>query len=217
MATGDANDILSRVKQVIPYRWFSFVAPFRDAVLGGPSDLAAWCYSWVGFARLQSRIATSTGPFLDLIALDFTGRYLQRNGTVDNTFRARIQATILQERVTRKGMINALTALTGTAPIIIEPWNTRDIGAYGAPTTAYGVSRYGSMQLPAQVFIIVKVGATPGVPNTAGYGTAVAGYGAPLAIWSGLSLSTGGITDEDIYSTILATKPTGSIAWTQIL
>jgi len=74
MATGDSNDILTRVKMLIPFRWFSWVAPIRDAILGGLSDSMAWCYSWIVYAKQQSRIATSTGPFLDLISYDFLGR-----------------------------------------------------------------------------------------------------------------------------------------------
>ena len=70
MATGDSNDIVTRVKMLIPFRWFSWVAPLRDAILGGLADSAAWCYSWLVYIKQQSRIATSTGPFLDLISYD---------------------------------------------------------------------------------------------------------------------------------------------------
>ena len=38
MATGDSADLLARVKAVIPRRWFSYVAPVRDAIIGGLSD-----------------------------------------------------------------------------------------------------------------------------------------------------------------------------------
>jgi hypothetical protein len=130
MATGDSNDIVQRVKQLISGRWFSWTAPIRDAILGGLADSASWCYSWITFTRTQSRIATSTGLFLDLISYDFLGRHLPRNGTVDSVFRSKILATILQERVTRHGMFTALKTLTGTKPQIIEPWNTGDCGGW---------------------------------------------------------------------------------------
>jgi hypothetical protein len=116
MSTGDSNDILTRVKMLIPFRWFAWVAPLRDAVLGGLSDSTAWCYSWIVYARQQSRIATSTGPFLDLISYDFLARHLPRGQMNDATYRVRIMATILQERVTRAGMIWAINGFVGTAP-----------------------------------------------------------------------------------------------------
>lgn len=214
---GDSNDIAARVKRVIPWGWWNLLPPLRDAVIGGLSDAAAWCYTWISYAKLQARITTSSGPWLDLIALDFFGRYLQRNGATDGAFLARIKATLLQERVTRAGMISALTALTGYAPAIFEPWNARDTGAYGIGTLGYGAAGgWGSLQLPGQVFITVPVGETPGVPNVSGYGSSAAGYGVGILEYSGPSLSPGGVTDEDIYATILATKPTGTIAWTRI-
>jgi hypothetical protein len=217
MATGDSNDILSRLKAVIPYRWFAYVAPIRDAVLGGLSDLAAWCYSWIVYATTQSRIATSTGPFLDLIAFDFLGRYLVRGGLSDNPFRARIMATILQERVTRAGMINALTLLTGQAPIIFEPWNTGDAGGYGCPNVAYGAAGgWGSMNLPGQAFVTVTRTSGSGVPNVGGYGSNLGGYGIGATEYVGPSNEQIGITDDDIYATIITTKPTGVICWTKI-
>lgn len=215
--TGDSNDILSRVKAVIPFYWFAYVAPLRDAVLGGLSDVAAWSYSWITYAKQQARIATSTGPFLDLIALDFTGRYLQRNGATDSVFRSKIQATILQERVTRAGMVNALTELTGSAPIIIEPWNTGDCGAYGAPNIGYGAAGcYGSMELIGQVFITAYRGGGSGVPNVNGYGGYLAGYGVGSIEYVGPQVELSGLTDDDIYQTIQTTKPTGVICWTSL-
>ena len=129
---GDSADILARVKRLLPARWFSTEAPIRDAILGGVSDLSAWCYSFAYYVYAQMRIASASGPSLDLIAYDFLGLYLRRNGASDAVFRAKIKATILQERVTRAGMISALTTLTGTAPTIFEPWNTGDTGGWDA-------------------------------------------------------------------------------------
>jgi hypothetical protein len=130
--TGSSADIVRRIHRVLPKRWFQWGAPIRDAILGGLSDSAAWCYDLIGYARAQTRLATAYGVWLDIFALDFLGRYLQRNGAPDDTFRAQIKATVLRERVTRKGMVNAVTALTGKAPWIFEPWNTGDTGAYSS-------------------------------------------------------------------------------------
>ena len=108
--------------------------------LAASLDAAAWCYSWIVYAQTQARLATATGIFLDIISLDFLGRHLLRNGSTDGIFRAKIKATILQERVTRQGMISALTTLTGFVPQIFEPWNLRDATGYGVGLSGYGVS-----------------------------------------------------------------------------
>jgi hypothetical protein len=221
MATGSSSDILSRVKQLIPARWFAWTAPLRDAVLGGLSDAAAASYSFYTYAKSQSRIATAFGVQLDLIAYDFLGRYLFRNGSSDAVFKQRILATILQERVTRKGMIGALTTLTGLAPTIFEPWNPNDTGAYGVKFTGYNVAGgYGSMQLPGQVFITVPNPSTPGIPNTGGWGSKVFGYGGAIPMigeYAGPGVSTTPYQNSDIYATINNTRPSGVICWTRIL
>lgn len=224
--TGSSADILKRILGALPRRWFQFAAPIRDAILGGLSDGAAACYSFYTYAKQQSRIATSTGPFLDIIAYDFLGRYLIRGQMSDGTFLARIKSTILQERVTRKGMVSMLTALTGNAPWVFEPWNPNDTGAYSAARGGvqygqfgYGVGKggYGSLQLPGQVFIKVTPGSLTGVPAVAGYGSNIAGYGVGAVEYIGPSSEAIGLTNAQIYAAIEATKPTGVTCWTAIL
>jgi hypothetical protein len=251
--TGTSADILTRVKALIPNRWFTYVAPLRDAVLGGLSDSAAWCYQWVAYAVQQSRLATSTGPFLDIIAYDFFQRNLLRNGSNDAAFLARIKALLFQERVTRAGMVNVLTTLTGKAPIIFEPWNTGDTGAYGiamayagfnpgfANGGGYGVAlgygdnagdfyvagnsteqasggagAYGSLLLPAQVFITAFRPGLQGIPGVDGYGGSIGGYGGGAIEYTSPDMITGAVTDADIYNAVTLTKPTGTVAWTRL-
>jgi hypothetical protein len=143
MAIGDNNDMLGRLKSLIPYRWFAFVAPLRDAVLGGLADQLAWIYSFIGYATAQTRLATMSGIWLDLFAYDFFGLKLKRRGSVDDIFRARISAELLRERVTRAGMVRAITDLTGKAPVIFEPWNTGDTGGWDSVGMAYAGSNPG--------------------------------------------------------------------------
>ena len=236
MATGDTNDILSRVKRLIPNRWFAWTAPYRDAIMGGVSDLAAWCYQWILYARSQSRLATANGVFLDIYSFDFLRYNIKRNGANDATFRALAQSTILQERVTRKGMTQVVTNLTGTQPWIFEPWNSGDAGAYSNFGTGavygqfgygQGVGGYGSYQYPGQVFMKVLRGANSGVPLSTGYGGYAGGYKGPDAV-SGQAGSVGavqyvgfytrliGVTDQMIEQLITYTRPTGTTVWLQI-
>ncbi len=216
MATGDSYDILSRIKRVIPGYWFNSTAPYFTAVVGGLSDSAAFCYSLITYAQKQARIATATGPFLDMIAYDYLGRFLKRRSSSDSVFRARIKATVLQERVTRKGMINAVTMLVGNAPVIFEPWNTFDTGGYGV-SGGYGVAGgWGNMNLPGQVFIHVTPGPDAGAPNVGGYSNYPGGYGVGAVEYAGASVEQAGVPKSDIYALIVATKPTGVTAWTNI-
>jgi len=231
MITGSSLDILNRVKQVLPRGWFAWLAPYRDAILGALSDRAAWCYSLIGYARAQTRLSTAMGPWLDIISYDFLGRLLPRNGAADVVFRAQIRATILQERVTRAGMINALTSLTGKTPWVFEPWNNYDTGAYSAigrpyGQFGYGVGRggYGNMNLPGQIFMIAHRGSFSGVAKVAGYGTNAAGYEKPgptpanvgVAEYIGLYTDLIGVTNAQIYKMIVNTKPSGVTCWTAI-
>lgn len=216
--TGDVDDILTRLYGLLP-PWFpdQGSAPVLDGVLTAIATTLAFVYSLYAYAQLQTRIATATDAFLDLIAYDFLGFILQRNGASDTAFRPSIQATILQERVTRAGMISALTALTGKTPIIFEPWNTGDTGAYGGPMIGYGAAgAYGSMNLPGQVFITAYRGAGSGVPGIGGYGSALGGYGVGSLEYIGPDIELSGVTDDDIYDEIAITKPTGVTAWTLI-
>jgi hypothetical protein len=142
----------------------------------------------------------------------------------DVIFRNVIRATILQERVTRAGMINAVTALVGSAPAIFEPWNTNDTGAYSGidgkkyGSMGYGVGRggYGNMNLPAQTFIKVTRGLPSGIPNVGGYkpgGGSVGGYGVGAEEYVGPLVPLNGVTNDMIYRLISMTKPTGTTCW----
>jgi hypothetical protein len=220
MTTGSSSDITSRVKGLIPKRWFKWVAPYRDAIIGGLSDAASLCYNLILYARAQTRLATAYGIWLDIFAYDFLGRTIMRNKLADDTFRAIIRATILQERVTRAGMVKALMTLTGKTPSIFEPWNTFDTGAYSNASTPYGSmgygqgrGGYGSMNLPGQTFIKVARGSPSGVPNVDGYGNVIAGYGAGSIEYVGPGTELSGVTDAMIYQLINMTKPTGSTCW----
>jgi len=220
VVTGSSDDILHRIRRVIPKGWFAFTAAFLDALIGGISDSASWCYGLIGYAKAQTRLATVFGIWLDIFAYDFLGLTLTRNGAQDSAFRAITRATILQERVTRAGMIAAITQLTGRAPLVFEPWNTFDTGGYSGlnqtcGSFGYGVGQggYGNMNLPGQIFMTVFRGSPSGVPNVSGYGAGAGGYGVGAIAYVGASSQQVGITDDIILRVINLTKPTGTTVW----
>jgi hypothetical protein len=219
MATGDTNDILARVKALIPRRWFAWVAPYRDAILGGLSDSAAWCYAWIVYARLQIRLRTATGPWLDVASRDFLGTILpRRSNEADTAFSARLIKEILRPRNTRAAISQMLLDLTGSAGTVQEPWNPRDWGGYGLGYSGYGQAiGYGSLQFNNQIFVVATRPSGNGIPNVAGYGTVAAGYGVGPIEYSDLSQIVAPLTDAEIYAHIAQTVSAGTTAWTDIV
>ena len=178
MAIGDQNDIAGRIRSALPARWFPLTAPgsasatpVLDGVLAGLGWVWAWLYSMITYANLQTRLATSTDVWLDLLALDFFGLRVQRlSPESDTQFRTRIKAEILRPRATRAAVAQALTDLTGRAPVIFEPARPADTGGYTIGGVGYGVGGgYGDLHLPFQAFITAYRPHGGGVANVAGY------------------------------------------------
>ena len=76
--TGDQADMAARLRAALPGRWFGDAAPVLDGVLAGIGAIWAAVHTQLQAAISQTRIATATGPFLDMIALDFFGRRLRQ-------------------------------------------------------------------------------------------------------------------------------------------
>lgn len=223
MTTLQQSDIQARLIALLPSGWFSdgstVVAPVLNAVVSAAATVFYSAYSLIQYAQSQTRISTASGAFLDLIAYDYFGRNLQRaSGQTDSSFQSLILAALGQERVTRAGMISTITALTGSAPVIFEPFNTGDAGAWDYGTFAFdAIGGWGDTDLPAQVFVQVDRTGVQGVPNVDGFDSGIGAFDIGAIEWTDPSLVTGQVTDAQIYQTIANTVPTGVIAWTQLL
>lgn len=131
-----ADDILLRMVRLLPSRWWSTPAPIRDAILGGASDTLAGAYNLFTYAKAQMRLATASGFWIDLFSYDYLGLTTARKANEsDAVYAARVKKELVRERVTRSGMIQALTDLTGRAPVIIEPFLGLDCGGWSSRTT----------------------------------------------------------------------------------
>lgn len=141
---GDHADFQNWLRAVLPQSWFPDNSPILYSLLGGLG--AAWSaiYALLQYVKLQTRIASASDIWLDLIAWDFFGRRLRRQPNEgDDALRSRIMLEMFRERATRSAVDAVLRDLTGRVPTIFDPrglvtredihrWADR---AEGLPTT----------------------------------------------------------------------------------
>ena len=225
MATGDQADFVGRLRAVLPQGWFGDISPVLTSILNGFAAALAWSYSLIAYALAQVLIATSSSIWLDLHAYDFLGAsLLRRVQESDVSFLIRVQAALFPPANTRAALVQRLTQLTGRAPVVFEPMQPMDTGAYNYGGLGYGVAGgYGSIALPFQAFVTAYRPKNQGVPLLAGYsGNALTpeyaplGYGRGLGSYASLADAADGATDANIYSAVAAIEPAGSIVWTRI-
>lgn len=219
MATGDRSDQLRRLKALLP-RWFGDRSATLDALLSGFAYVQAFLFDLIAYAKLQTRVRTATGGWLDLISSDFFGDAVPRlAGQSDSSFRTRIIINLFRKRGTRAAVVAVLEDLTGRTPTIFEPLRVADTGAYAIPTSGYGVAaRYGSALLPYQGFVIAYRPLGSGIPYVAGYGIPTGAYSTPSrSAYASLGDALDGISDADIYAAIDSVKVAGTVAWTRIV
>ena len=216
--TGTTSDMAARIMSVLPTNWFSDTSPNLYALVTGLGSLWSWLYGLLQSVRLQSRIATASGIFLDIAAQDYCGGALSRRvSESDGLFSARIRANVLAPRVTRQALIAALVQLTGRHPNIFEPRNPSDSGGYSTNTLGYNLTGgYGSMLLPYQVFVTAYRPNLTTVSNSGGYNLGPGGYNNPPMFYVEINQDSGTLSDAEIYNTIAAMLPVNAIAWTRL-
>ena len=215
--TGDQDDMAARMKAVLPARWFGDATPVLDALLAGIGAVWAVVHGQWRALVAETRIATATDGFLDMIAADFFGPALPRRlAEEDAAFRARIQRELLRERGTRRALEAVLTDLTGRAPLVFEPARPGDTGGW-AMGAGYGAAGgWGSLMLPRQCFVTAYRPAGEGIAWLSGWGAFAGGYGAGTAAWGTRAAIGGQVSDADIAAALSATMPAAAIAWLRI-
>ena len=219
------GDIASRIKQLLPRGWFGDTTPTLDSILNAFG--AGWVsyFSLFDFVKSQARVQSSIGTWLDLIALDFSGRRLRRRPSEsDILFRSRIIEFLRKERCCRGAVERSLRLLTGTDPVIFEPRRPLDTGCYGASGSRdYGVLGYGinggwgNHDMPFQAFITVRRPMDPNAANTPGWNDTNFGYSTASTDYAKGNTALSGVTDTDIIEELLFTAPAASILWLRII
>ena len=216
--TGDQQDMLGRLKAVLPSRWFGDQTPVLDALLGGLAASWCWVHGILSFVAGQTRIATAQGLWLDLIANDFFGdRFRRRVGQSDAVLRANIQRELFRERATRLAIVSLLRDLTGRSPVVFEPARPTDTGGWGVAFGYGSAGGWGNLNLPFQCFVTAARPFGNGIAQVAGWGTNGGGYGTGSLEYGSLAASQGQVTDADIYGAIATVLPVACTAWTRII
>lgn len=212
MATGDVADITNRIQALIPSNWFpAGDAPILTAEIEGAASALSFDYDLLAYIRQQTRIATATDGFLDLIAYDFFGTHLVRSiGQSDASFRRQIIATLFRLRNTRPAIDGAIFSLLGTHPTIIEPMRPPDTGVYdNASVMAYDVAGcYGDSAAILHSFIQVTIPTSLSIapPNVGGYGSNVSAYNGGITEYIGKP-SVDPVQIADVCQALEAVRP----------
>lgn len=213
--TGDQDDVHARLRQVLP-PWFGREddSPVLSALLEGAAWVLSYFYSLFAFAKLQTRIATASGGWLDLASGDFFGQRLRRfGGELDAIYSRRIRLEVLRDRNTRNGIDRAVFDMVGRHPTIFEGFRPADCAAWGIPQTfgcgVYGA--YGSVSAPFQVIITVSPPRGYGIPNRPGWNDVAGGLDATFTLASELDVQASGPTQPDLLDAIERVRSAGVV------
>ena len=214
---GDMQDMIARMKAVLPRGWFADSTPVLDGLLTGMSEAWTWIYQQVQVVRAQARIATANGLFLDIIASDFFGAALQRlPSETDDALRTRIQREMFRPRATRDAVIAVVQDITGQRPLVFEPARPADVGGYVVAGGYSVTGGWGNLGLPFQCFITAYRPLGAGIASVAGWATPSGGYGIGSIEYVSLSMIQGPVTDDAIFRAIAAVLPAATVGWTRI-
>jgi hypothetical protein len=175
----------------------------------------------IQYTLAAQRLQTETFPELDLASEDFLGSSFPRpGGTSDAAFATAIIAQLFQPAATRPALQNAIAALTGFVPRMMEPWNVNDTGAWRAVSywnvdTVANPARWGNGGLRYQGFIET----TPPIVSAIGLNNPVLGWG-DSAYWNqpgyffGVIQGSGLTALNDLVNRLRAY---GTIVWLKIV
>lgn len=156
MATGDQNDIAARYVQALPSGWFGDSPNTVLAIAQGAGTALSAVYESIQFAKLQTRLKTSTGIFLDIAAYDFFGPNLPRvPGEPDDVYLARIISNMFVNGPRRDDLSAVVDLVAGAPPDIVELSSPNDCGAWDAGAIGWDEAGHWG-DLAGQVLVTVQ-------------------------------------------------------------
>lgn len=213
MAVGDQADVLNRLVSLLPPSWFRNASAEVRAALACAAESHSFVYQLNQYARAQGRLYSSTDGFVEISSLDFFGvRFPRRASESDQSYASRVRAEIFRPRVTRAAVSQALSDLTGYAPVIQEPANPQD--TWGWDASYWDLGQWGSTNNNNQFFVTAYRPAGGGIKNIPGW---EGGYWDQTLVWVDQTLVTAPVTDAQIYQVVAQTVAAGETAWVQIL
>lgn len=235
---GSITDIANRLWSLFPHGWFAntlgtlaAISPDSPSILAyapakgvignilqGAAAALSWIYTLIQYVARQTRRITTSDGFLDLGLFDFFALRIRRKPSqTDASVQALWKREVLRRRVTRTYVQEAVEDLTGTEVTIFEPFNPQDTGGIGAqwafnePACAWGSDAY-----PYTMFITAVEPIGAGIPNLSGFNDSYGGFGAGQFALADQALTTGAVTNQDIYDMINFTRGAGVTCWVNI-
>ena len=234
--TYDGDTFGARLERNFPRGWAGDDAVHdggvADALFDTVGSALARILVDMQYALHSTRIQTETYPEMDLASDDLFGlNGLNRPaGFTDAQFYQLILHNLFKKSITRKAISDALTALTGSIPRMLEPWDINDTGhwngnpqiagTYWNVDTVPNPGRWGNGGLRYQGFI-----------ETAQPATAAFGTGSPVECWGGTAGAGSAywnnpgyffgiiqpIATNSVYDLINKLKAEGTTIWTKIV
>lgn len=151
-----ADQFAARMAAVFPNGWASASAKTPGGAFYAVLEMIGAELSFqntaIQYALGATRIQTAVNEALDLAADDYfgPGGLRRGDGETDAAYRARILASLLPSGATRQAVSDAVEAVTGFVPRIIEFWRPSDTGAFDlTPGTA---ASFWDIDTPANPF-----------------------------------------------------------------
>ncbi len=218
------DDFTSRIIQLLPQPWFGDAAKAPGgnlwALVSGMAASDADLYTRISSLKQSLRLLSAqTIADLAVIAQDFFGTdLLPLTGESVDAYRSRISLRLFLPGGTRQALRLSLNRLVGQDPVIIEPWNPGDCGAWDGPIAWDTAGHWGHLDLPWQGFVQTRRPMsvlTPPGPVLAAWDGA-AGWDQPTLYFAD-ALQAQVIPDSVVYDAINAVKPEGTTVWVQFL
>ncbi len=217
---GARDDLGNRIRGLLP-RWFGSdpaFAPLVEAFIDSAAWALSFLYDLIAFARLQTRIATATGGWLELAANDYLGPSFRRfDGETDASYSLRIRREVLRHRNTRRAVDQVVVDLLGVHPGIYEPWRPADCGGLGTGSFALGAAGVlASRGAKHEAFVTVPFPQGYGIPDRTGLGDPLCALGAPsFGLCDDQDVIGSGAWVADICRAVEGVRPVATLIYLQ--